>query len=642
MHVLGTAGHVDHGKSSLVRALTGTNPDRWIEEQLRGMTLDLGFAHLAFPDGIEAGIVDVPGHERFLHNMLAGAAGMELLLLVVAANEGPRPQTIEHLAILQYLNVKKTIVVLTKSDTVDTEELAFAEELTRETLRGTIADGAPYVPVSVVTGAGLDALKAAIYAALVALPARAPDAPAYLPIDRVFALPGHGTIVTGTLMQGRITLGDSLRLEPSGRDVRVRSLQVFGAKRDRASGGSRVALNLPGIETSEIARGTVLASPQFVTRTTVPVRFRALPAAVPILKRRSPVRVYLGSAEILGTLRFERVPESPVETRAVLTLREPAVVFPGAAFVVRRLSPKTLLGGGTIAGIGDDEADGDERERDDADTPDVAAVLRALHAADLAGSTAPRVGALANVREEVAAAILDRLVEDGRALRLQKPAAYLDAARADDVYGRARERLETMERDAPWALGATALALSRALALPEPVLTRALAAIVEDGRLAFRSGYYATPEFVPRLSDEQRAFFDGIFAPQPEKPYVPVAFDDLLAAMRASKIAGVSQALDTLFGSATLVKVHDAVYRAAQLDEIRGKLEAALRRDREIAMSGFRDLIGTSRKYAVPLLEFFDATGVTIRAGDLRVLKEAGRRAASDGASPKEPMGTRG
>jgi selenocysteine-specific elongation factor len=630
MHVLGTAGHVDHGKSSLVRALTGTNPDRWIEEQLRGMTLDLGFAHLRFPDGVEAGIVDVPGHERFLHNMLAGAAGMELLLLVVAANEGPRPQTIEHLAILQYLNVKKTIVVLAKSDTVDAEELAFAEELTREALRGTI-----------VTGAGLAALKMAIHAALVALPARAPDAPAYLPIDRVFALPGHGTIVTGTLMQGRIALGDALRLEPSGRDVRVRSLQVFGAKRDRASGGSRVAVNLPGIETSEIARGTVLASPQFVTRTTVPVRFRALPAAVPILKRRSPVRVYLGSAEILGTLRFERVPESVAETRAVLTLREPAVVFPGAAFVVRRLSPKTLLGGGTLAGIGEAEADGDERERDDADTPDVAAVLRALHAADLAGSTPARVGAVANVREEVAAAILDRLVEDGRALRLQKPAAYLDAARADDVYGRARERLETMERDAPWALGTTALALSRALAIPESVLARALAAIVEDGRLAFRSGYYATPEFVPQLSDEQRAFFDGIFAPQAEKPYVPVDFDELLAAMRASKIPGVSQALDTLLGSGTLVKVYDAVYRGGQLDEIRGKLETALRRDREIAMSGFRDLIGTSRKYAVPLLEFFDATGVTIRAGDLRVLKEAGRRSASN-AAPTESIGTRG
>lgn len=243
MHILGTAGHVDHGKSSLVRALTGTNPDRWIEEQLRGMTLDLGFAHLRFEDGLEAGIVDVPGHERFLHNMLAGAAGMELLLLVIAANEGPKPQTVEHLAILQYLSVKKTIVVLTKSDTVDAEELAFTRELVDEALVGTIAAHAQTIAVSTITGDGMPELRAAIHDALAELAPRAPGAPAYLPIDRVFALPGHGTIVTGTLMQGRIKAGDQLALAPLGREVRVRSVQVFGEKRDDVAGGARVAIN---------------------------------------------------------------------------------------------------------------------------------------------------------------------------------------------------------------------------------------------------------------------------------------------------------------------------------------------------------------------------------------------------------------
>ncbi len=605
------------------------------------MTLDLGFAHLRFPDGVEAGIVDVPGHERFLHNMLAGAAGMELLLLVIAANEGPKPQTIEHLAILQYLNVKRTIVVLTKSDTVDVEELAFAEELTREALRGTIADAAPYVPVSSVTGAGLDELRREIHAALVALPPRAPGAPAYLPIDRVFALPGHGTIVTGTLMQGRIGLGDALRLEPAGRDVRVRSLQVFGAKRDRVDGGSRVAVNLPGIETSEIARGTVLASPQFATRSAVPVRFTPLEVSVALLKRRTPVRAYLGSAEILGTLVFERAPENAAATNAVLHLREPAVVFPGAAFVVRRLSPKTLLGGGTILAIDlarvSTSADGPASSEpgggsplgagaepgDDAvaDAPEVAALLAALARAGLAGSTAARAGASANVREDRATGIFERLVDDGRVLRLLKPAAYLDATLASDLFGRVRALLEASERDVPWALGATALHLSRTLGVPEATLARVLAAVVDEGRLVHRAGYYATPAFVPELSPDQRAFFDRIFTPDPQQPYVPVAFDALLEAMRAARIAGISQALDTLFASGALVKVHDAVYRGTQIAEIRAKLEAALRRDKQIAMSGFRDLVGTSRKYAVPLLEHFDATGVTIRAGDLRVLK---------------------
>ncbi|MDQ6943544.1 MAG: GTP-binding protein, partial [Candidatus Eremiobacteraeota bacterium] len=197
MHIVGTAGHVDHGKSSLVRALTGTDPDRWIEERLRGMTLDLGFAHLHFDDGVEAGIVDVPGHERFLHNMVAGAAGMDVLLLVVAANEGVRPQTVEHLAILDFLNVRRAIVVLTKRDLVHAETLAEAERAVRDATHGTVAQDAPALAVSTVTGEGLDALREAIHAALVALPSRPADAPAFLPVDRVFALPGHGTIVTG-------------------------------------------------------------------------------------------------------------------------------------------------------------------------------------------------------------------------------------------------------------------------------------------------------------------------------------------------------------------------------------------------------------------------------------------------------------
>ncbi|GAC1566675.1 MAG: selenocysteine-specific translation elongation factor [Vulcanimicrobiaceae bacterium] len=616
MHIIGTAGHVDHGKSSLVRALTGTDPDRWIEEQLRGMTLDLGFAHLRFPDGVEAGIVDVPGHERFLHNMLAGAAGMELLLLVIAANEGPKPQTIEHLSILQYLNVKRTIVVLTKSDTVDAEELAFAEELVREALAGTIADGAPYVAVSTITGAGMDALRAEIHAALVALPLRAPGAPAYLPIDRVFALPGHGTIVTGTLVQGAIAVGDQLNLAPLARDVRVRSVQVFGEKRDAVAGGSRVAINLPGIETHEISRGAVLASPQFVTRANVDVRFRALPAAVAILKRRTPVRAYVGSAEIIGTLVFATLPTDASEVAAKLFLREETVVFPGAAFVVRRLSPKTLLGGGTIAGV-----DGSYAGAEHDDDPSVAAVVAALHEAGLAGATATRVGASANVREDVAETILARLVEDGRAIRLAKPVAYVDAELARALVATVRERLAASEAAAPWTVGMTLLGLSRLVAVAEPTLVRVLAAAVEDGSIAFRGGYYASPAFVPQLSAEQRSFFDRTFVADTGGALAPVPFAELSTALRASKIVGIAQAFETLLTSGALVKVHDAVYRGVQLAEVRGKLEAALRRDKQITMAGFRDLVGTSRKFAVPLLEWFDATGVTIRSGDIRLLR---------------------
>lgn len=616
MHILGTAGHVDHGKSSLVRALTGTNPDRWIEEQLRGMTLDLGFAHLRFEDGLEAGIVDVPGHERFLHNMLAGAAGMELLLLVIAANEGPKPQTVEHLAILQYLSVKKTIVVLTKSDTVDAEELAFTRELVDEALVGTIAAHAQTIAVSTITGDGMPELRAAIHDALAELAPRAPGAPAYLPIDRVFALPGHGTIVTGTLMQGRIKAGDQLALAPLGREVRVRSVQVFGEKRDDVAGGARVAINLPGVETQEIARGAVLASPQFATRSAVDVRFRALPSALALLKRRTPVRAYLGSAEIIGTLVFDPIPTDATDIRAKLFLREATIVFPGAAFVVRRVSPKTLLGGGTIAGI--DATGAAENVGDD---PELAAIVAALRAEEFAGATAARVGAASNVREDVAETLLARLAEDGRAIRLAKPLAYVDAELVASLVERVSEKLRLSESETPWLVGVTGLALSRALAVGEAVLMRILAVAIEDGRIAYRGGYYATPEFVPQLNADQRAFFDRAFAGAGGAELAPVAYEELQTAIRTTKIAGLSQAFETLLTSGALVKVHDAVYRGVQIAGVRDKLEAALRRDKQITMAAFRDLVGTSRKYAVPLLEWFDATGVTIRSGDIRLLR---------------------
>ncbi|MBV8599986.1 MAG: selenocysteine-specific translation elongation factor, partial [Candidatus Eremiobacteraeota bacterium] len=392
MHIIGTAGHVDHGKSSLVRALTGTDPDRWREEQLRGMTLDLGFARLRFDDGVEAGIVDVPGHERFLHNMLAGAAGMEVLMLVVAANEGPRPQTLEHLAILNYLNVRRTLIVLTKRDLVDADELAFAEELAREAVRGSVAQDAAVQSVSTLSGEGLPELKAALHDALVALPPRKPDAPAFLPIDRVFALAGHGTIVTGTLMQGSLAVGETLRLQPSGRDVRVRSLHVFGEKQARVGAGSRVAANLPQIEAAEIARGEVLASPEFPARRQFEVSFTPLESALKVLRRRNAVRAYLGSAEILGTLVFSEAPRTASAVPATLSLRRPAATYPGEAFVVRRLSPKDLLGGGTIAAT----AAPAQSEL----SPDEATVAGVLRALGPAGGIVTTVAARANVREE--------------------------------------------------------------------------------------------------------------------------------------------------------------------------------------------------------------------------------------------------
>ena len=630
MHVIGTAGHVDHGKSSLVRALTGTDPDRWLEEKLRGMTLDLGFARLRFDDGSDAAIVDVPGHERFVHNMLAGAAGVELLMLVVAANEGAQPQTFEHLAILRYLNVKRVVVVLTKSDLLDSEELADARRSVARSLVGTVAAEAPIVAVSTITGSGFEDLRATLHAAIAALPARPVEAPAYLPIDRVFALDGHGTIVTGTLMQGRISVGDRLAAGNLDREVRVRGVHVFGEKRETVEAGARVALNLVNVERRDLSRGAVVASAQFESHASVAVNFIVEPAARAILRRRTPVRAYVGSAEILGTLVFEHAPNASDDALpATLHLREATVIVPGAAFVVRRLSPKTLLGGGTFAGAVSSDASSGVGTDDAVDDDDVRAILAALERQGTTGATAARLGAVANIREERAEEIVRALVAAERAYALERPVAFAAAAPVEELASRACARLAASEAGTPWRMGTTSIALARELAFAEAELVRALGPAVRAGRIALRAGYYATPDFSPTLSSAQRAFFDAVFVRDPRAVHVPVPLADVIARMKAAKIDGLSAAFDMLVATGVLHKVHDAVYRDDQIAFLRSALVTALQARKTITPSEYRDLVHSSRKYVVPLLEWFDATGVTLRSGDSRVLR-MGRRPIVD------------
>ncbi len=614
MHIVGTAGHVDHGKSSLVAALTGTNPDRWLEEQLRGMTLDLGFAHLRYEDGVEAGIVDVPGHERFLHNMLAGAAGMELLLLVVAANEGVREQTIEHLHVLRYLNVRRVIVALTKIDLVPSDRRASVFDALRVRLKDTIAQDAPVLGISTVTGENIEALARALHDELVALPPRDPDAPVYLPIDRVFTLAGRGTIVTGTLMQGQITVGDTLALAPSGKNVRVRGLQVFGSARERALGGSRVAINVPGVERHEIARGEVVSDPRFTARAHLRVTFAALADALPLMRRRVPVRAHIGSAEIIGTLVFTEVPVDTSSRPAELFLREPVLAFPGVRFVVRRLSPKTLLGGGEIASL-------EHAQVPDEHDASEGAVAAVLHEANEMPQDPAAIAFAANLREELAQRALDALVARGEALRLLRPSAYLGRAAAGSLHERIVAELEAQHAREPWAMGLTSMQLARALALPEPLLVRVVNAFAEDGRIASRSGYLAMPTHQPVLSAEQRAFFERAVPVDPSAPFLPAEFDPVAAAVKGSSIPGLQRAFDTLLVRGVFVKVGDALYRGQQIDGVHRKLEEFISKNGRMTMAEFRDLIGTSRKFAVPLLEWFDGRGITVRSGDVRMLR---------------------
>ncbi|MBV8374917.1 MAG: selenocysteine-specific translation elongation factor [Candidatus Eremiobacteraeota bacterium] len=614
MHIIGTAGHVDHGKSSLVAALTGTNPDRWLEEQQRGMTLDLGFAHFVCADGVEAGIVDVPGHERFLHNMLAGAAGMDLLLLAIDVNEGVMPQTVEHLDILKYLNVRRAIVVLTKIDTVSQEEVETVVREIVERLRGTVAENAPVIGVSSVTGAGLERLRALICESLRSLPPREVNAPVYLPIDRVFTLPGLGTVVTGTLIQGRISVGDAVVFQPSKAEARVRSLQVFGSSKQSADAGSRVALNVPAIDRRVVARGEAAVGRELVACDRFAVRFTPLERALRLMRRRTPVHAYIGSAEILGTLVLDDPPAHPSEVRGELLLREKIVAFADLRFVLRRPSPRTLLGGGYVEGV-------DALAEEEAASPAEAAVLAVLRDRGAPIALA-EIALAANLREDAVTPALDALAERGDILRVARPVAYIDAKRARELLARAIAHLDESHRLEPWAMGVTSIALARALNVSEQLLVRVLAVFAEEGRLSVRSGFYAATDFSPSLTHEQRTFFERLVRANDGKSFVPAVFEETAATVKKAGPKGAVKAFETLLARGGLVKVGDYLYRGSQIAGIRARLEAYFREHDRMTAAEFRDLLGTSRKFAVPLLEWLDARGITLRSGDHRMLRK--------------------
>ena len=583
------------------------------------MTLDLGFAHLRFPDGVEGGIVDVPGHERFLHNMLAGAAGMELLLLVVDANEGVMPQTLEHLAILQFLNVRRVVVVASKIDLLEVAQRDEACRRIERQLQGSIAATVPIFPVSALTGENVAELRQLLRRELAEMPPRKQSAPVYLPIDRVFTLAGLGTVVTGTLMQGSIETGDDLKLEPGGARAHVRSIGVFDAVRDRVEAGSRVALNLAGIDRREIARGQAVVGKEFSAGQSFAVRFTPLESAAGLFVRRTPVRAYVGSAEVLGTLVAGQVPEPGREVRATLHLREPVVAFPGVAFVLRRPSPMVLLGGGVVEGA-------ESANTADAESPDEAAVLTVLNEHALDAVEPGAIATAANLLEAVALGALERLVQRGDVIAVSRPRAYLSASHASALLARVLNQLDEAHHDEPWAMGVTSIALARALATPESLLVRILAHFVDEGRLVNRGGYYAALGYRPALTAEQRAFFDNLVAVDEVRAFLPTPFASAAAAVKLARLAGCSKAFDTMLAQGNLVKVGDDLYRGSQIAGIRARVEAHLNENGRMTAAEFRDLIGTSRKYAVPLLEWLDARGVTIRSGDYRTLRRASER----------------
>ena len=631
--IVGTAGHIDHGKSALVRALTGSDPDRLPEEKRRGITIDLGFADLDL-DGVPIGFVDVPGHERFVKNMLAGAHGIDVVALVIAADEGVMPQTREHFDICRLLGVQRGLIVITKTDLVEEELLELVTSEVVELVAGSFLDSAPIIPVSAKTGAGLNQLRAALKEVSLQVPARPAGYLPRLPVDRVFAMKGFGAVVTGTLVSGSIAEGDELELLPSNSRVRARGVQVHGKAVARARAGQRTAVNLGGIETNAIERGMILA-PLSRLRTTqiLDVKVSVLSGAPRALRSRARVRFHIHAAEVLARIQ---VLESggqiaPGSTGfAQLRLETSIAAVAGEHFILRSYSPSVTIAGGEIL----DPFAGKHRGRDLADVrhsleilagEDPAAQLSVFiaTAADL-GQRREDLRARTGWEDErlvtpLAEAIKQKMIVDcGGVLLDEKRYANLKTATLAEV--RAHHKREPLSR----GLARETLRERHFAHIPSEVFRAVLADLETAGLLVSEKELVRTSEHVLELSGPEVALRDRIDSVYELAGLEPPGLDEALqtAGVAPPQKAHARKLVQLLLDRGSLVRVQgDLYFHSRPLADLTATLKQfALEHpsDPSLDVATFKELAGVSRKYAIPLLEFLDQQRITRRVGDRR------------------------
>jgi selenocysteine-specific elongation factor len=627
VHVIGTAGHVDHGKSTLVQALTGINPDRLREEQEREMTIDLGFAWLTLPNGESIGIVDVPGHRDFIENMLAGVGGIDAALFVIAADEGVMPQTREHLAILDLLRIPGGVVALTKIDLIDDPDwLELVQADVSEALQGTVLDGAPIIPVSARTGQGLAELTAALQEVLARTPPRPDRGRPRLWIDRVFTIGGFGTVVTGTLVDGHLEVGQEVEILPRGLRARIRGLQTHKTRIQRAVPGSRVAINLTGISKQDLARGDLVTTPGWLRPTTLTdVRLDLLRDAPFPLKHNAFVKFFCGSAETVARVRLLGTETlAPGESGWVqLELDDPLPLVRGDRFIIRVPSPAVTVGGGEVV----DPNPGRKHRRF---RPEVLARLETLARgtpAEVLLQTLERRGPL-TVRDllevsglgEAAPEALAELFSTGDAVVLDavpEPApARLVVSRSwwSATTARMRDELAAYHARYPLRPGMSREELRSALRLDPRAYNGLLARAAADGLIVDEAATVRLPEHQVRFSPQQQQAVDDLLARFRAAPYATPSVKEA-AALVGEEVLGV------LLARGDLVQVSpEVLFLRETYEEMVERIRTHIQQQGSITLAQVRDLFQTSRKYAQALLEYLDGVGVTRRVGDERVL----------------------
>jgi selenocysteine-specific elongation factor len=625
--IVGTAGHIDHGKTALVKALTGIDADRLEEEKRRGITIDLGFAHMDLPDEngdpLHLGFVDVPGHERFVRNMLAGVGGIDLVLLVIAADESIKPQTREHFDILQLLGVQRGITVLTKSDAVDAETLDVVRLEVEEFLRGTFLEApkSPIVAVSSLTGTGLDDLKRAMIAAAAGVQSRDSHALARLPIDRVFTMKGFGTVVTGTLVAGTIRREEELEVFPGGPRVRVRGVQVHGHTADKAVAGQRTALNLAGASTDDLSRGMTLAPvATFAATRRVDVRLSLLSSAPHPLKNRSRVHFHSNTMEMIAEIALHGAKQlSPgSEAYARLKLPDPVLLLPGDRFIIRQFSPVVTIGGGVVL----DPAPVSRQPEQVAflqtlagGNPETILSARIARRGHTGISLAQLIAETGWSKESIAVQLAQAL-NDMRVLKVGD--LFVDAVAVVRLQQSIVSSVEAFHKKNSLVGGIAREALREQVKASSEVFNAAIDLLVREKKIEATGDLVRLPGRGVVMKDEEaesKKKIEDAFAVAGLK--VP-ALHEVIAGLKVDK-SRAQKIVTLLLRDKVLFKVSDElVFHGTALDELRRLVAAQKLKSLKMDVAKFKELTGVSRKYAIPLLEYLDRERVTRRVGDSR------------------------
>ncbi len=630
--IVGTAGHIDHGKTALVRALTGVDADRLKEEKERGITIDIGFADLTVGD-THFGFVDVPGHERFVKNMLAGAHGIDLVMLVVAADESVMPQTREHFDICRLLEVKAGLVVITKADLADEELTELVEAEVSDFVAGSFLENAPVIRVSSKTGQGIDELKKTLAQLAAKVTLRDANAVARLPIDRVFTIKGFGTVVTGTLITGSIKAGDELELLASQLPrIRVRGLQVHGKTTNEAKAGERTAINLQGIEVAEVARGQVLApAGRLIATHMLDVQLQLLKSAPKPLRSRSRVRLHHGTAEALARVillgNTELAPGG--KAFAQLRLETPLLALPQDRFIVRSYSPAITIGGGMIV----DALPSKHRLREaamivttletlaNADETERIALL--VEMAGQAGISAAALAARSGATDDTIKKASDQFTKTRR-LIAATPNLLIAREPFENLAKQVRELLKAFHKKAPLESGIGREELRERIfaKLPAEIFRAVIAQLTERNEVVAEKDLLRLATHRVALSTEEQAAKDHLAAIYLQAKLQPISLEDALK--HAAPSFGIDAAraqrfAQMLINSGELVRVGELVFHRQSLEDLRGTLqEYKATNGTKIDVGIFKDLTGVSRKYAIPLLEYLDRQRITRRAGETR------------------------